>query len=651
MASSRRICAFLPALLLAPLHGQEPGGPLPSLQELLRSRVTVASRKAEEARESPGVVTVLTREEILASGARDLIDLLRLVPGFDFGSDVQGQVGASLRGLWAYEGKLLLLWDGVELNEQLYGETPLGGHYPVDQIRRVEIIRGPGSVMYGDTAELAVIKVTTLQAEDLPTMGAGFTYGQGTAGTQRRAFQAVLGRPGEDWSLRAGAYVGAAQRSQGVYTDALGESYGMDGQNLIQPRFLNLGLEVGDLQLAAILDQHRLEQRDNQGENLPAASGIGFRATNLQARYAWAIRPNLLVTPTLTWLSQKPWWTEVLVPTAFTQFSTERRKGTLDLLWDPDASLSISGGLLARSDSVESRSADNTILLPGGALEVTDRAWAVYAEVQSHGSLNLTLGGRYERHSASGGAFAPRLALTHVAGPWHVKVLSARSYRAPTGLIQSQRFDPALPVAPETSRTHEVEVGRTLGPGLLSLNAFDLVLDRPIIFVSGPANGGNGGFLNQGRLASRGLEAQYQARWQGGFLNLGLAFHRARETGDFYGVAGEPTRFLGAPNRALTLAAGRHLGEAWTVGTTLAWRSERFGWIYDPGAGGLALRRLPDRLLVGAQVAFRRGALSASLAVQNALDQAPPFVQAYDGGHAPLPGPGREWVVKLRHGF
>ena len=55
--------------------------------------ITVASTKALTTRESPGIVTLITSDEIAASGARDLIDVLRQVPGFEFGVDVQGTVG------------------------------------------------------------------------------------------------------------------------------------------------------------------------------------------------------------------------------------------------------------------------------------------------------------------------------------------------------------------------------------------------------------------------------------------------------------------------------------------------------------------------------------------------------------------------------
>jgi len=76
-----------------------------SLEDLLNTEVSVASQKSLGQRESPGIITVLTEDDIRLSGARDLIDLLRLVPSFEFGFDVEGVVGLCVRGTLAHEVK------------------------------------------------------------------------------------------------------------------------------------------------------------------------------------------------------------------------------------------------------------------------------------------------------------------------------------------------------------------------------------------------------------------------------------------------------------------------------------------------------------------------------------------------------------------
>ena len=91
-----------------------------SLEDLMNIKITVASTTELTAKESPAIVSTITADDIKAMGANDLMDVLKLVPGFQFGVDVEGVVGLAVRGNWSHEGKVVLLYDGQELNEGLY---------------------------------------------------------------------------------------------------------------------------------------------------------------------------------------------------------------------------------------------------------------------------------------------------------------------------------------------------------------------------------------------------------------------------------------------------------------------------------------------------------------------------------------------------
>ena len=146
------------------------------LQKVLNQNLTVSSSKALTTRETPGIISLVTAEEIRNSGARDLTDILRLVPGFDVAQDLQFVMGIGLRGNWANEGKVLVMLDGQPFNDLLYQTVAVGNRFPVDAIERIEIIRGPGSAIYGGSAEYGVINIVTRAAESLDGVA---VYGTG----------------------------------------------------------------------------------------------------------------------------------------------------------------------------------------------------------------------------------------------------------------------------------------------------------------------------------------------------------------------------------------------------------------------------------------------------------------------------------------
>ncbi len=96
-------------------------------------------------KDSPAVVTVVSTKENRESGARDLIDVLQLVPGVFMGVDTYGVVGAGFRGLWGFEGKILLLIDGKEMNELLYSTVSFGHEFAVQRWSRCDVLHRPAA--------------------------------------------------------------------------------------------------------------------------------------------------------------------------------------------------------------------------------------------------------------------------------------------------------------------------------------------------------------------------------------------------------------------------------------------------------------------------------------------------------------------------
>ena len=134
-----------------------------SIDEIMEINIPTvygASKHDQKITDAPSSVTIVTREEIQAYGHRTLADILRSVRDFYVSDDRNyGYIG--VRGInrpGDFGGRILLLVDGLRLNDPIYDSTAVLTDFPidVDLIERVEVIRGPGSALYGNNAFVAV---------------------------------------------------------------------------------------------------------------------------------------------------------------------------------------------------------------------------------------------------------------------------------------------------------------------------------------------------------------------------------------------------------------------------------------------------------------------------------------------------------------
>lgn len=161
------ILAFLPARVKADMNLPAPW--------VMEEMVVTATRDKEEVRRIPAHVTVITEREIRESGATSLIEVLERVEGIHF-RDFSGnspQASIDMRGFGGDNpfGKSLILLDGRRLNRPDMSSINWL-EIPLSQVEKVEVVRGTGSVMYGDGAVAGVINIITRKGAGKPTVGA-----------------------------------------------------------------------------------------------------------------------------------------------------------------------------------------------------------------------------------------------------------------------------------------------------------------------------------------------------------------------------------------------------------------------------------------------------------------------------------------------
>jgi outer membrane receptor for ferrienterochelin and colicins len=181
-----RLCLF--AAILCALHsnGAETKSEdltsmsLETLMSLDVPKVFAASKIEQKTTEAPSSITVLTSEDVKREGYRTLSDLLQSVQGFEVSHDRNYDfLGTRGINLGDFNSRVLLLVNGHRVNNNLTDGAAIGTDFilDLDLVDRVEIIRGPGSVLYGNNAFFGVINVITRGAKEINGLETAFTYG------------------------------------------------------------------------------------------------------------------------------------------------------------------------------------------------------------------------------------------------------------------------------------------------------------------------------------------------------------------------------------------------------------------------------------------------------------------------------------------
>ncbi len=201
------VCGF--AFLLAaasgmPVRASEPpaddGKDLTelSLEQLADLQVTSVSKKSERLGDAAAAVTVLTQDDIRRSGATTLAEALRYVPGLSVARNGSATWAISARGFTGrLADKLLVLIDGRSVYSPMYSgvDWPLQD-IMLEDVERVEVVRGPGGTLWGANAVNGVINVITKSAHETRDTLATVTYGPDEGSVAAARWGTKVGKSG-----------------------------------------------------------------------------------------------------------------------------------------------------------------------------------------------------------------------------------------------------------------------------------------------------------------------------------------------------------------------------------------------------------------------------------------------------------------------
>lgn len=447
--------------------------------------VSLATRREMTPEEAPGSVSVVSAEEIKNLGARTLVDLLRTLPGFDVVVDSRGRPQVLVRGFptgladGASEGVLILL-DGQRLNEDIDGgATAVNFDLPLGNVRKVEVLRGPGSALFGEGALAAVINLVSFDTQDL--LGTEVTAAGGSFGTQQYTLRtgvlfkevAIAGfvrfsdtkgprlLVPADVQTRIDAIeppdVPPASQAPGPTADDL---RGIEAQYRVAYKGASLGFRLknenagGFIGLGGSLGEHDLNNRQFflDGRYRSTVSSLGsFKGV---LRFSQSERSDLngLYPPGFSVpLSEG----RLFFPSGVflqTALNTRRFGGEATLerpltesLVDHQVTAGISlerestFGLEARGNvdfrTLTPVSDDSLEPLPGVVADAARTTFGLFVQDSWKQSdrLTVTAGARLDHGSDFGSVLSPRLAaVLHLPRDMSLKLLYGRSYRAPT---------------------------------------------------------------------------------------------------------------------------------------------------------------------------------------------------------------------------
>ncbi|MFT4539380.1 MAG: outer membrane receptor for ferrienterochelin and colicins [Planctomycetota bacterium] len=633
-----------------------------SLDELMSIEIDTvygASKHEQTVNEAPASVTVIKREDIVRFGYRTLGEVLAGVRSFGVRDDRNYAV-PGVRGFSLPEDvnpRVLVLVDGHRINNDLFGAAAMDRSFVLDLalVERIEIVRGPGSALYGSNAFFAVIDVITRRGESLDgfevqagggkhgSTDARVTWGQGPEdGTEVLLSASFYDSSGEN--LRYGEFSDTAsggftsdtdyENSMHLFARVATGPWSLDASHVQREK----GIPTGSF--GTVFDDPDSRTLDTQTSASlswkPETEGEwSYRASLSYRRYIfdgdYVVDYEEEGVPPFT-LNQDEGIGESIdleLQSSYTGFEDQR--------WTVGADI-------RRQFTLDQKNFDDDVYLDD---ERSDTISGVYVqeEISLGEDTTLSLGLRHDEYESFGGSTNPRIAFVHE--PWEGttwKFLAGRAFRAPNAaeLYYNDGDDTAKAnpdLDPETIETYEAVWEEQFSSELRgSMSIFFYKIEDLIEQVEDPADDLLV-FENREHVDAEGVEFEIEKVWQNGW--------RAQfaPTWQLVRVQGETERMPGSPRHSANLSlVGPVLGDTTTLALEAAYLGERPTLAGDTTDDAFLLHAT----LVKTNIA---DGIDLSLGLRNLLDES--YSDPGGGEHEQdqLARQGRTWFIRLTASF
>ena len=531
-----------------------------SLDDLLNMTVSTAAKHEQTAREAPASVTVVTAEDIQLRGYRTLAEILDDVPGFYISFD-RNYAYIGVRGFSRptdYNNRLLLLLNGTAINEAIWGSAPIGGELGVnmDAVERIEIVRGPGSALYGTSAMFAVVNIITKSGNAVDGIDAVAELG--SFGTKRGSV--TYGREygtGLDlsvsgqWHKRDGEDIYFAEYDDPATNDGIAENLDWEEIYGLMARARYGAFSVQGIYVARDkgipTGAYEVDFNDSRSQSADEYNMI-------EASYEHALNPQSQLTARVSHHANRyegdwPYENEVWPDDS----DTRSLRTDLQLRYDLRAYNRLTTGVAYENHY----RADYWLVDPDGARyfdgTLPHRVASAYLQDEHQFSRDLaaTVGVRVSHFSTVGTVTSPRGALVYHGGPsTTLKLLYGEAFRAP-GMYEIEYADELSGIKAnrdldsETIRTVELIWDQRLSPAIVAVTSlYHSTVDDLVDQVEDPSDG-----LIQHRnvqkVTSNGLELGLKGRFDAGLsADASYTFQRARDEASDTTLSNAPCHML-----------------------------------------------------------------------------------------------------------
>jgi outer membrane receptor for ferrienterochelin and colicins len=500
--------------------------------------VTAATKSSVTAEDAPAAITIITADEIAALGYTSLVEALTAVRGV-FTSNDRSYESVGFRGFSPpgdYTNRVLVLVDGHPINDAATGQGYVGHDFDVDlaNVARIEVVRGPGSVLYGTGALFGVINVVTRQAQEGAHASANTTVGSSNLISGRAT--ASMRKGNADLLVSAAALSVDGDRRYLWPADANGnQSIVLDGDGENATHAALVG-HLGGLSLRAGFNDRTKTLPTGAYATNPSA-GTSHRDRRAFAELAY--EGNLLGARLVARAAYDGSWYHGRFDLA--DSSDGMTSEDIRAQWGTGEMRLELPSFLRQRLTLGTEAVVHFQMDVGDPSLRKDRIFSAYAvdQVRLGSRLHLDLGLRADDYSrSSGGTASPRIAV--VGRPYqqgNTKIFFGRSYRVPSANERATSFESLRPEviwSGEVEHSHAITDDIHVVAALFANWLSDLVVIAP-----------DQTYVNQADRV-RSLGAEGELRWEpGGGALLSIAITRQRV--EKLSATGN-TPFLNAPD-------------------------------------------------------------------------------------------------------